>query len=82
MTTPELRTTLEELLQQEEHGACTRYLCNKVFLEIRNGYAIRPGTHKMQWTYSALKSLCKQGKVICDYPGHWRAAAKNVNHEI
>lgn len=37
MTTPEFRTKLEELLQQEKHGACTRYLCNKVFLETRNG---------------------------------------------
>jgi len=79
MTTPEFRTKLEELLQQEKHGAYTRYLCNKVFLETRNGYVVRPGTNKMQWTYSTLRSLCKQGKIICDFPGHWRVAQNITN---
>jgi hypothetical protein len=81
MTSLALQNKLVDLLSIEKHGALTRHLCNKIFLEKYNGLTMWPGTSPMRCTYYVLRQLCKQGKIVCDYPGHWRIAQHSTKND-
>jgi len=77
MTTTEVKDRLLAELKNTQHGASTRYLCNLLFQENHAKYIVRPGDHRMKQVYGHLKTLSRQGKVVSDYPGHWKLSQSN-----
>lgn len=68
-------TTKEKVLAELvkcPHGASTRHLFTLIFTERLPKNTFIPGIYRVRQLYGHLRTLKKKGKVISDYPGHWK----------